>query len=51
MSFGPDNQAIDATLSYGGLDLVDEVYSDFISSQRGESGESAAQDNLNSACL
>ena len=34
MSFGPGSQAIDAILTNGGLGLVNEVYSDFISSPR-----------------
>ncbi|XP_022764125.1 uncharacterized protein LOC111309317 [Durio zibethinus] len=51
ISLGSGSQAIDATLSNGGLDLVDEVYSDFISSQHGKSGESRAEDNSNSASV
>ncbi|XVF44334.1 hypothetical protein PTKIN_Ptkin02bG0112300 [Pterospermum kingtungense] len=46
MSLGPGSQATDATLSNG-----DEGYSDFISSQHGESGQSRSQDNSNSASV
>ncbi|XVE49984.1 hypothetical protein DITRI_Ditri01bG0125700 [Diplodiscus trichospermus] len=51
MSSGPDSRAIDATLSNGGPDWVDEVFSDFISSQRGKSGESREQDTSNSVSV
>ena len=50
MSSGSGSQAIDTALSNGGMDLVDEVYSDFISSPRDESGE-RAQGNSNSASI
>ncbi|XWS54126.1 hypothetical protein CRYUN_Cryun10bG0061700 [Craigia yunnanensis] len=51
ISFGSGSQAIDATLSNGGMDLVDEVYSDFISSPQGGSGEIRVQGNSNSASV
>ncbi|XVF02065.1 hypothetical protein REPUB_Repub04eG0144100 [Reevesia pubescens] len=51
MSFGSGNLVIDSTLSNRGLDLVDEVFSDFISSHRGESGESRLEDYSTSASV
>lgn len=56
ISFSSGSKSVDATLSNEGLDSVDEVYSDFISSQRDKSGksralESSTHDNSNSASV